>query len=173
MAHQLVPSFPFFRYSFLCCSFSMALLQPTLRCDRCVPLAAFRLPMPYTALGGAKWQNPPFKTHPSLPWSQQSPSFVHVLQPLCHSITLSPVFIHHCPISHHVQIPWCPLAVCWSHSYTVTSRSPPVPCPAPRPPSQGLGTLVGPGPLNMLTLPFIGLDSLLHELPQLIRVSCS
>lgn len=116
-------------------SFGTASLQPTLPCDCRVPLAARRLPVPSAALEGAKRRMLPLKQthHPHL--SEQSPSFLHIIQPLCHYIMLSPAFIHCCPISPPLTKPMVPaLTLCWSHSCPITSRCPPMLCPAPRPP---------------------------------------
>lgn len=155
-------------------SFSTASLQPTLPCDCRVPLAACRLLAPYAALEGAKRRILPLKHTHHPPSSQQSTFFVHIIQPLCHYIMLSPAFIHCCPTSPSLTEPVVPaLTLCWSHSCLITSRSPPVLCPAPRPPSQGQDTLIAPRPLNTLTQPFIRLASLLHKLPQLTMLSCS
>lgn len=147
MVHQLVPSFPFFRYSFLCLPLQRGLTSayttaPWLLCaPGCIQA---------TNTLHSTWRsqevNPPSKTHPSPPSSQQSPLFVHIIQPLCLYIMLSPAFIHHCPPPANPMVP--ALTVCWWHSCTVTSRSPLVLCPAPRPPSQGQRTLVGPRPLK-------------------------
>ena len=163
---------PFFRYSFFCLLLQHGLTSAyTALWLLCVP-GCIQAINALCSTWKSQEVNPPSKTHPSPPLSQQSPSFVHVIQPFCLYITLSPAFIHHCPISQHLQIPWWQP---WLSAGDIPAQSPPdlPPCCALLPdhlPKHGVPSL---NPWNILTSPLIGLDSLLHKLPQLTSMSCS